>query len=126
MTQPSGWIGVDLDGCLAEYHGWPKDGGIGKPVPKMLERVKAWLSDGWQVKIFTARVCWINSRSAESGEIADGKFARKQEDLIKAWCLQFIGQELEVTCIKDFAMVELWDDRCVQIIPNTGERADGK
>lgn len=26
----------------------------------------------------------------------------------------------------DFAMVELWDDRCVQVIPNTGKRADGK
>jgi hypothetical protein len=27
---------------------------------------------------------------------------------------------------KDYAMHELWDDRAVQVIPNTGVRADGK
>ena len=34
----SGWIGVDLDGTLAEYHGW-NGGAIGEPVPAMLARV---------------------------------------------------------------------------------------
>jgi len=29
--------------------------------------------------------------------------------------------ELEVTNVKDFAMIELWDDRCKQVIINTGE-----
>ena len=27
---------------------------------------------------------------------------------------------------KDYGMVELWDDRAVQVKPNTGERVDGK
>lgn len=40
----SGWIGVDLDGTLAEYHGWG-NGEIGDPVPAMLERVKKWLAE---------------------------------------------------------------------------------
>ena len=35
-----GWIGADLDGTLAEYHGWSADGSIGNPVPDMVERVK--------------------------------------------------------------------------------------
>jgi hypothetical protein len=100
----SGWIGVDLDGTLAEYYGW-NGGLIGEPVPAMLDRVKAWLAGGTTVKIFTARAC-----TGDPEEIAK----------IKAWCLLHIGQELEVTAVKDFAMFELWDDRCIQVIPNTG------
>ena len=26
----------------------------------------------------------------------------------------------ESPCFKDLGMIELWDDRCVQVIPNTG------
>jgi len=33
---------------------------------------------------------------------------------------------VEITHAKDHKMIELWDDRVVQVIPNTGERADGK
>ena len=100
----SGWIGVDLDGTLAEYHGW-NGGVIGEPVPAMLARVKEWLAKEQQVKIFTARVC-----TNDAEQIA----------LIKAWCVQHVGQELEVTATKDFAMIELWDDRCIQVVPNKG------
>lgn len=38
-----GWIGVDLDGTLAEYLGWQGMGHIGEPIAPMVERVKAWL-----------------------------------------------------------------------------------
>ena len=100
----SGWIGVDLDGTLAEYHGW-NGGEIGEPIPKMLERVKTWLDEGITVKIMTARVC-----TNDEEQIA----------LIKKWCVTHIGQELDVTATKDFTMVELWDDRAIQVIPNTG------
>ena len=100
----SGWIGVDLDGTLAEYHGW-NDGKIGEPIPLMVDRVLKWIAEGTTVKIFTARVC-----TGDTEQIA----------LIKSWCKMFIGRELEVTATKDFAMIELWDDRCVQVIPNTG------
>lgn len=53
---------------------------------------------------------------------------------IKLWLNEVIHRRLQaecglpalaVTCTKDFAMVALWDDRAVQIIPNTGRRADG-
>lgn len=38
------WIGVDLDGTLAEYNG--QLSGIGDPINPMMNRVKRWLSQG--------------------------------------------------------------------------------
>jgi hypothetical protein len=107
-----GWIGVDLDGTLAEYHGFKADHSIGPPVPLMLQRVKQWLAEGKDVRIFTARIAH-----------AEGAYDRK---LIEEWCLTHIGMVLPVTCEKDMRMMELWDDRAVQVIPNTGIRADGE
>ena len=104
----NGWIGVDLDGTLAEYDGWQGASNIGKPVPMMIERVKRWLVEGKEVKIFTARVSTNNPAKAES-EIA-----------ITEWCKNHIGAVLQTTAEKDYGMIELWDDRCVQVIPNTG------
>jgi len=45
---------------------------------------------------------------------------------IHQWCILHIGKQLRITCKKDYKMIELWDDRAVQVIPNTGKRADGK
>lgn len=106
----SGWIGVDLDGTLAEYAGWQGPDHIGRPVPAMLERVKKWLASGTEVRIFTARVS-----GNEKGVL----------EAIESWCARHVGQVLAVTCCKDYGMVELWDDHAVQVIPNTGKRADG-
>jgi hypothetical protein len=100
----SGWIGVDLDGTLAHYEGW-NGGAIGEPIPKMLARVRDWLARGVTVKIFTARAC-----------------VPEQIPPITEWLAKHGLPELEVTNVKDFGMVELWDDRCVQVRPNTGER----
>lgn len=103
-----GWIGVDLDGTLAHYVGWKGENYIGEPIPLMITRVKNWLAQGKQVKIFTARAHY-QDRAA-----------------INEWCLEHIGQVLEVTATKDFGMVELWDDRAIQVETNTGRRIDGK
>lgn len=103
------WIGVDLDGTLAEYGGWKGPDNIGDPVPKMLARVKKWLSEGKDVRIFTARA-----------------YIPEQVPPVEVWCLKWLGVKLPVTNVKDFAMIELWDDRAIQIIANTGLRADGK
>lgn len=110
----SGWIGVDLDGTLAEYHGW-NGGAIGEPIPRMAARVRQWLDEGQDVRIFTARV-WTERAHG------DGPMTKQ----IEAWCIQHFGKPLPVTCMKDYAMIELWDDRAVQVIPNTGRRADGQ
>lgn len=103
-----GWIGVDLDGTLAHYDGWKSPEHIGDPVPAMLKRVTAWLAEGREVRIFTARV---------SHQTVDVEAARI---VIQNWCLKHVGIVLEVTCSKDFNMIELWDDRCVQVQSNTG------
>ncbi len=114
MTSNRGWIGVDLDGTLAEYHGW-HEAHIGKPVPLMVERVRRWLAEGIDVRVFTARV--------GNGSATDNVGVVR---LIQDWTLAHIGRRLQVTCRKDFGMVELWADRCVQVEPNTGRRVDGK
>ena len=111
-----GWIGVDLDGTLAEYGGWKGPDHIGDPVPAMAFRVRKWLADGRDVRIFTARVSGVREGS-EVDETTKG---------IQDWCEKHFGVRIPVTCKKDFGMIELWDDRCVQVEANTGRRMDGK
>jgi len=117
----NGWIGVDLDGTLAVYPGtFGVPHGIGEPVPLMLERVKRWVKQGKDVRIFTARA---------AGPFTDMFGKAVSEDYIlgevRDWCQKYIGQVLPITCRKDYNMIELWDDRAVQVIPNKGVRADG-
>lgn len=104
-----GWIGVDLDGTLAEYDQWRGIEHIGLPIPAMAFRVKNWLANDHDVKIFTARAC-----------------APEAIPFIEAWCVQHFGRKLPVTNVKDFAMIELWDDRAIQVEANTGKRMDGR
>lgn len=109
------WIAVDFDGTLAKYDGWQGPDHLGEPIPAMVERVKEWLIVGHTVKIFTARV-------GATGHGTDTQeFAEHQRMIIKKWCKEHIGVELEVTATKDLAMLELYDDRAVQVVPNTGE-----
>ncbi|HEX5426527.1 MAG TPA: hypothetical protein VFW94_23470 [Candidatus Acidoferrales bacterium] len=115
----SGWIGVDLDGTLAQYGGWVDEHHIGAPIPAMVERVKQWLSEGREVRIFTARVA-----------VADGNLARSGpeqiSESIQQWCEKHIGQRLAVTNVKDFGMICLYDDRCIQVERNTGRLIGAK
>lgn len=116
MARP-GWIGVDLDGTLAHYTTWRADGSIGPPVEKMLARVKQWLADGREVRIVTARVAEVEFRG--QAQPAHER-AQAQRELVEAWCEQWVGQKLVVTCCKDLDMVALYDDRAFHVIPNTG------
>lgn len=115
----NGWIGVDLDGTLAEYYGW-RDMHIGQPIAPMLARVKQWLVEGRTVKIFTARVGPAIA-SPHNGMTPEADSQRK---LIGEWCEKHIGHMLEVTATKDFAMIELWDDRAKQVVPNEGHSVE--
>ena len=117
-TGNNGWIGVDLDGTLAHYVKWTAIDHVGEPIWPMVERVKNWLREGRKVKILTARV------SDQSIRINGGDFDVTLAHVvraIKAWCEEHIGERLEVTCSKDLDMIELWDDRAVQVEPNVGE-----
>jgi hypothetical protein len=101
MTQQ--WIGVDLDGTLATYDGWHGPDHIGDPIPEMVDRVKAWLVCGKRVRIFTARAC-----------------IPSQIPPVERWLSENGLGGLSVTCLKDFEMTELWDDRCIRVESNTG------
>jgi hypothetical protein len=109
-----GWIAVDLDGTLAVYDGWKGADHIGEPIPDMLFRVRKWLAEGRDVRIFTARAY---SDGTPERDI-EAKLARMA---IVKWCREHFNQVLPITCIKDYAMLELWDDRAVQVEANTGK-----
>jgi hypothetical protein len=93
----------------------------------MLERVKAWLAEGKEVRIFTARVYPLPLWRPDSGwsvlDIPKGDPRVDAADAlacIAQWCVLHVGTSLPITCTKDFGMVELWDDRAVQVEANTG------
>lgn len=125
FTGPA-WIGVDLDGTLAEYHGWVGPEHIGAPIPKMLDRVLAWVEKGREVRIVTARVSPIKEDCEQCRAAVQEWLHKHVYPRCPAWFNEPVQIELKVTHEKDQKMLELWDDRCVQVIPNTGMRADGK
>lgn len=127
----SGWIGVDFDGTLATYGTWVSGSHVGEPIAPMVERVKRWIAEGREVRIFTARM-WpiaVAQLDPEAVHLPPGmdmnnemvRTAMEAIDAIRAWSRQHIGQVLPITCVKDYGMIELYDDRCVQVRPNTGE-----
>jgi hypothetical protein len=139
-----GWIGVDLDGCLAQWG--TKDAVtdyihydvlvIGAPIPKMVERVKALIAAGEDVRIFTARIGPVTTEEAiralakapgyEPSPTPCLDWANYQTTLIETWCKEHLGKWLPITCVKDFHMYQLYDDRCVQVYTNTGETLEDR
>ncbi len=103
-SKEQGWIGIDLDGTLAFHAAGSPMIKIGDPVPAMLTRVKKMIDKGYRVKIFTAR-------AQDSEQIL----------LIRKWLLKNGLPPLEITNIKDYNMIKLFDDRAVQVEPNTGK-----
>jgi hypothetical protein len=90
-----GWIGVDLDGTLAEYNNWQGAENIGKPIPLMVERVKKLINEGKNIKIFTARVSSNNPDASVSRES------------IQTWCLKYLNIILPITAEKDYGMIDV-------------------
>lgn len=100
---PGHWLGVGFDGTLAACPEGPPPEQPGPAVPNMVKRVQDWLDQGLTVKVFTWR-----------GATEEGRAE------VRAWLLREGLPELEVTDTKDFDMVEFWDCRGVQVIPNSG------
>jgi hypothetical protein len=100
----SGYIGIDLDGTLAYYEGW-NNGAIGDPIQRMAQRLWTWLREGQEIRIVTAR----------AGDPARGELARTQR-----WLWDNFALMIPVQNTKTFRMHQLWDDRAVQVVPNTG------
>lgn len=110
------WIGTDFDGTLAFYDGWLGETTFGAPIPRMVKRIQNWLLAGIEVRIVTARVGIQNGpHSQETIGVA------AITEAIEDWCEKYIGKRLPVTCSKDMGMIELWDDRVIQVIVNTGQ-----
>lgn len=147
-----GWVGFDLDGTLAKYDHWLGCEHVGDPILPMVERVKAKIAEGYEVRIVTARASAWEFEAIRNGDIEDVRYADNLRELsqitktslyplnyrlrhsemqemlykrdilpIVQWCEKHIGQKLRVTAFKDYRMVALYDDRCVQVVPNTGE-----
>ena len=77
---------------------------IGEASPQYGKKGEDLVEMGYRVKIVTAR--------AERPELATPP--------ILDWLEKHGLPKLEVTNAKDMDMIELWDDRCVQVVPNTG------
>jgi len=94
------WIGVDLDGTLAYYDGYRGDDHVGHPIKPMVDKVKGWLDEGYDVRLFTAR---------------------KPHPAIRRWMKEHLGTVLPITNVKDHKMIALYDDRVVGVKRNTGQ-----
>ena len=116
------WIGVDLDGTLATYEKWVAWNVFGNPIEPMVNRIKKWLAEGKEVKIFTARAAFLADDGKMVCLVTGNTFNKEMiTKAIQDWCDKVIvGWRPEVTATKDFNMIELWDDRAIQVIPNTG------
>lgn len=106
-------IGVDFDGTLVRWTGrrfvdYEPDK-IGEPIPEMVARVKQWLLNGYDVVIFTARV--------HPSYLLGSEIARSA---IEEWCEKTFGVILEITCMKDPKMSQIWDDIAVSVEKDTG------
>lgn len=108
-VRDTSWVGVDLDATLAKYDGWHGPLHIGEPIEPMVMRVKTMIANGQKVKIFTARMSEpdVDVRKALVEAIGD-------------WTEKHIGTRLEVTNVKTYDMIECYDDRIKQVVPNTG------
>jgi hypothetical protein len=132
LSQDGGWIGVDLDGTLFTYDTWVGWNVFGKLIIPMAERIKVWTAAGVQVRIVTARVGLPIGILADGGTVfdwrsnhvcsvtgqkySDSKMAQAIQDQLGANGLP----RLFVQSHKDSKMIELWDDRAVQVVANTG------
>jgi hypothetical protein len=118
----SGYIAVDFDGTLAVYDGWCGWNQFGSPIPAMVERIRSWLAEGYTVKIFTARLAADQDPKHLNRCMVTGyRYSRQEmQDAIGEYCEEHIGEWLEAINVKCLNMIELWDDRVIQVIPNTG------
>ena len=102
-------IAVDLDGTLAEYHGWVGEEHIGDIIEPMKEKVLEWIEQGEEVVIFSARADYYPSVK-----------------LIQAWLIENGLPSLEVTNLKRKSFVAFYDDRAFRVERNTGVILDGQ
>ncbi len=129
-----GWYGFDLDGTLAKYDGWKGIDHIGEPVRPMVDLIKRMHDEGKVVKIMTARVAPKENPETKPNPYRTGNWCVQEPDVqtwalkgewtplefIQEWCYRFLGFVPEIVYQKDHLMIELYDDRVKQVVPNEG------
>lgn len=122
-----GWYGFDLDGTLAVYDKWKGIDHIGEPVKPMVDLIKKMHDDGKVVKILTARIAPHKLEDGTVGEsyitVPDGEGGVTRtyaHQFINDWCHFNLGFIPEIVYQKDHLMLELYDDRVKQVVPNEG------
>lgn len=133
-VQVAGWYGFDLDGTLAVYDGWKGIDHIGDPVVPMVQLARRMHEAGYRIKVVTARVSprplpetrpnpyiknhWcVQDPDVQTWALESDWGAR---EFVQEWCYRNLGFVPGVTHEKDYAMLQLFDDRCVQVEANTG------
>ena len=126
-VEGKGWYGFDLDGTLAKYDGWKGIDHIGEPVKPMVELIKRMHDEGKVVKIMTARIAPHKLEDGTVGEsyitVPDGEKGATRNyahQFINDWCHFNLGFIPEIVYQKDHLMLELYDDRVKQVVPNEG------
>lgn len=126
-AEGEGWYGFDLDGTLAKYDGWRGIDHIGEPVKPMVELIKRMHDEGKVVKIMTARIAPHKLEDGTVGEayvtVPDGEKGATRNyahQFINDWCHFNLGFIPEIVYQKDHLMLELYDDRVKQVVPNEG------
>ena len=141
-----GWYGFDLDGTLAKYDKWEGIDHIGEPVKPMVDLIKRMHAEGRVVKILTARVAprantkyKVREKCAPPDYVTTADFSCLSanakpwvenmylnldtwgaREFVIDWCLRNLGFLPEITHEKDHLMLELYDDRVKQVVPNEG------
>lgn len=101
------WIGVDLDGTLARSSLGIRSH-IGEPIMPMLYRIKDWLRDGKEVRLFTAR-------ASDPAQLPK----------VREWLKRHGLEQMAITNVKDLDMEALYDDKAIRVERNTGRLCSG-
>lgn len=130
-----GWYGFDLDGTLAKYDGWKGIDHIGEPVKPMVELIRRMHDEGKVVKVMTARVAPKEKPEVKPNPYLENHWVIESPDdmpwavhaeawtpreFIQDWCYRFLGFVPDIVYQKDHLMIELYDDRVKQVVPNEG------
>ena len=130
-----GWYGFDLDGTLAKYDKWEGIDHIGEPVKPMVDLIRKMHDGGKVVKILTARVApkekpeikpnpylenHLTIESPDDMPWAVHAEAWTAREFIQDWCYRVLGFVPDIVYQKDHLMLELYDDRVKQVVPNEG------
>ena len=103
-------IALDFDKTLAYHESEFGTGKPGHPIEPMVKLLRQWLSKGYKVTIFTARV------SAEFDE----EHRKRQIGMIEKFLYENDLPLLDITANKSTTFSHIFDDRAYNVKPNEG------